>query len=57
MGGGDYADLTLEQAAKGIVEAIGNANSAKSGTFYMIEVAGWENSTGVHQYDGRACPW
>lgn len=57
MGGGDFADLTLEQGAKGVVEAIIKADSRKNGTFFMIEVAGWENSAGIHQYDGKVCPW
>lgn len=57
MGGGDMADLTLEQGAQGILEAIVKGGPEKNGTFSMIEVAGWENSTGFHQYDGRVMPW
>lgn len=57
MGGGDFADLTLEQGAKGAIEAIVKADSTNNGTFYMIEVAGWENATGTHQYDGKIMPW
>lgn len=57
MGGGDFADLTLEQAAKGVVEAIAKADSVKTGTFFMIEVAGWEDNPGLHQYNGKICSW
>ncbi|KFX94413.1 hypothetical protein O988_06322 [Pseudogymnoascus sp. VKM F-3808] len=45
MGGGDGADLTLEQGARGILEAIVKSGSEKNGAFFMIEVAGWENAT------------
>jgi hypothetical protein len=57
MGGGDGADLTLEQAAKGVLDAAENSGSEKNGKFFMIEVDGWENSKGMHQYDGRIMPW
>jgi hypothetical protein len=57
MGGGDGADLTLEQGAKGILEAVVKAGPEKNGTFRMIEVAGWENAAGMHQYDGKIMPW
>ena len=56
-GGGDIADLTLEQAAKGLLDAIAKAGPEKNGEFFMIEVAGWENSTGLHQYNGKTLPW
>ncbi|KFY17159.1 hypothetical protein V492_00837 [Pseudogymnoascus sp. VKM F-4246] len=51
MGGGDIADLTLEQGAKGILEALVKGGAEKNGTSFMIEVDGWENSAGVHQYN------
>lgn len=57
MGGGDIADLTLEQGARGIIEALVKSGAEKSGTSFMIEVAGWENSTGMHQYNGKTMPW
>ncbi|KFY42393.1 hypothetical protein V494_02444 [Pseudogymnoascus sp. VKM F-4513 (FW-928)] len=55
MGGGDIADLTLEQGARGILEALVKGGAEKNGTSFMIEVAGWENSTGVHQYNATLC--
>lgn len=57
MGGGDGADLTLEQGAKGIIDALVKGGAEKNGTFFMIEVAGWENATGMHQYNGKTMPW
>ncbi|KFZ03071.1 hypothetical protein V502_11249, partial [Pseudogymnoascus sp. VKM F-4520 (FW-2644)] len=56
MGGGDIADLTLEQGARGIIEALVKGGAEKNGTSFMIEVAGWENATGVHQYNGKTMP-
>jgi len=57
MGGGNMADLTLEQAAKGLLEAIVKAGPEKNGKFFMIEVDGWEDSTGLHQYNGKVMPY
>ena len=57
MGGGDGADLTLEQGARGVLEAAAKAGPEKNGTFFMIEVAGWEKAKGVHQYDGKTMQW
>jgi hypothetical protein len=57
MGGGDGGDLTLEQGARGILEAIVKSGLDKNGAFFMIEVAGWENVTGMHQYNGKLMPW
>lgn len=57
MGGGEGADLTLEQGATGILEAIVNGGPEKNGRFYMITVPGWENTTGAHQYDGSFMQW
>ncbi|KFZ12067.1 hypothetical protein V501_04389 [Pseudogymnoascus sp. VKM F-4519 (FW-2642)] len=57
MGGGDIADLTLEQGARGIIEALVKGGAEKNGKSFMIEVAGWENATGVHQYNGKTMPW
>jgi hypothetical protein len=45
---GDGADLTLEQAGQGIIEAIVKGGAEKNGTFSMIEVAGWEKAAGLH---------
>jgi hypothetical protein len=57
MGGGDIADLTLEQGARGIIEALVKGGAEKNGKSFMIEVVGWENATGVHQYNGKTMPW
>ena len=57
MGGGDIADLTLEQGARGIIESLVKGGAERNGTSFMIEVAGWENSAGVHQYNGKTMPW
>jgi len=57
MGGGDGAELTLEQVAKGILNAIVKSGPEKNGKFFMIEVEGWETATRLHQYDGRIMPW
>ncbi|KFY42559.1 hypothetical protein V494_02359 [Pseudogymnoascus sp. VKM F-4513 (FW-928)] len=57
MGGGDIADLTLEQAAKGFIEALVGGGKGKNGTTYMIQVDGYENAPGVHQYNGKTMPW
>lgn len=57
MGGGDGADLTLEQGAKGIVDALVQSGPEKNGKFFMVEVSGWETANGIHQYNGKIMPW
>lgn len=57
MGGGEGADLTLEQGATGILEAIVSGGPEKNGRFFMITVPGWENATGMHRYDGSDMKW
>lgn len=57
MGGGDGADLTLEQGVKGIIDALITSGPEKNGKFFMIKVPGWENPAGIHKYDGRSMEW
>ncbi|KAL2829523.1 short-chain dehydrogenase-like protein [Aspergillus cavernicola] len=57
MGGGKVADLTLEQGATGILEAIVKGGPEKNGKFSMITVPGWENAAGLHRYDGSFMQW
>lgn len=57
MGGGDGADLTLEQGARGILEALVKSGPEKNGKFFMVEVPGWEKAKGLHQYDGAIVAW
>jgi hypothetical protein len=57
MGGGDGADLTLGQGAKGIIDALISSGPEKNGKFFMIKVPGWENPAGIHKYDGRSMEW
>ena len=46
------ADLTVDEAAKGVVESILKFTRADNGVSRCVHIPGW---TG--KYDGRVIPW
>jgi hypothetical protein len=40
-----------------VIEVLDRDRSELNGKFVNIKVAGWENATGLHQYNGAEIPW
>lgn len=57
MAGDFTADLSPEEGASGVYNAIAKADSTRNGKLYIIEVPGKENLGGLHKYDGQERPW
>jgi len=55
--GGPYADLDVPTGAKAVIERLERDRAELNGKFVNIKVAGWENATGLHKYDGAEIAW
>jgi hypothetical protein len=55
LGGKDYADLTIDESVKGILEIADKIEAKDTGKFLTVRVPGWENDQ--KQYDGSVRPW
>ncbi|KAI1176630.1 NAD(P)-binding protein [Nemania sp. FL0916] len=55
LGGGDSADLTVEQGAKASLDIIFAPGQKYNGQMPKVLVKGWENKS--HRYDGTNLPW
>jgi hypothetical protein len=40
-----------------VVEVLDRSRAELNGKFVNIKVAGWENATGLHQYNGADISW
>lgn len=40
-----------------MLEVLDKDRSELNGKFMNIKVAGWEDATGLHKYDGKELPW
>ncbi|CAG8977781.1 hypothetical protein HYALB_00010866 [Hymenoscyphus albidus] len=54
--GGPYADLDAKTGAKAVIEVL-DRDTKLNGKFVNIKVAGWENASGLHQYNGADIEW
>ncbi|KAF4993394.1 hypothetical protein FGRMN_6523 [Fusarium graminum] len=55
--GGSYADLEASESAQGTLDVLKKGREALNGKFLNILVPGWENTTGLHKYDGLELEW
>lgn len=56
--GGEYADLSVEEAVPANLDRIVKAKKEETGKFLNIHVKGWEkNEKGPNSYDGKTLPW
>ena len=57
MGGGEAADLTVEESGKAVLEIVDGAGKESNAKFYNVRVSGWEENPGLNQYAGGVIPW
>jgi hypothetical protein len=52
-----HADLPVGTGVSQILHIAKTSGQEANGRFLNIHVPGWENSPGLHQYDGKDLPW
>ncbi|KAL4938895.1 hypothetical protein BDV06DRAFT_200000 [Aspergillus oleicola] len=55
--GGPWADLDADTGAKATLDLLKRPRDEVNGKFMNIHVPGWEQTTGLHKYDGQEIPW
>ena len=55
--GGPYADLDAETGAEAVLALLSRDREALNGKFLNIHVPGWEETKGLHKYDGLEIEW
>ncbi|KAJ5271118.1 hypothetical protein N7497_008108 [Penicillium chrysogenum] len=55
--GGPYADLDAETGAEAVLGLLSRDREDLNGKFLNIHVPGWEETKGLHKYDGLEIEW
>jgi hypothetical protein len=55
--GGETAELDPTTSATKVLDIIARDAKQINGKFLKVQVPGWENAPGLHQYDGGELPW
>ncbi|RDH35181.1 short chain oxidoreductase [Aspergillus welwitschiae] len=55
--GSDDADLPVDTGVAAVLDIVLTTGKEKNGRFLNIHVPGWENNSGMNQYDGKELPW
>jgi hypothetical protein len=55
--GGETADLDPTTSAAAVLDIIAKDAKEINGKFLKVHVPGWENASGLHQYNGGELPW
>ncbi|KAJ5485760.1 short chain oxidoreductase [Penicillium desertorum] len=55
--GTENADLPVDVGVSSVLDILYETGQDGNGRFFNIHVPGWENVTGLNQYDGKEIPW